>query len=377
MKRIVIIGGGIVGATAAFELAKRKVDVTIIDSKEKGRATSAAAGIICPWVSQRRNKAWYELANKGAIFLEQLIDQLENHGKKQTGYKKVGALRLHTDITKLAKIEKLVNKRRESNDHIGDVKLFSNAETKEKFPFIADHYNALYVSGAARVDGRALRDTLIEAAVQLGANLIDGHAELFIEESEVVGVNVTKLDGFSTNEKIYAETIILTNGIWMPKTLSALNVHLQIAAQKGEIVHMHDEAHETDNFPVIMAPFDHYILSFSDGKIVAGATRENDPKHMRKTIGGLHTVIDHALEVAPKLSDSTYVETRVGMRPFTSNHLPIFGALPNVENVYLANGLGSSGLSTGPFIANQLTKMIFQEERDIDWKLYDVTQAIK
>ena len=71
MKKVIVIGGGISGASAAYQLTKLSADVkvTIIDRKDPGQATDAAAGIICPWLSQRRNKAWYQLAKKGPVFI--------------------------------------------------------------------------------------------------------------------------------------------------------------------------------------------------------------------------------------------------------------------------------------------------------------------
>lgn len=55
MKKVMIIGGGIIGLTLANYLDKTKFDVTVIDSLI-GQATSASAGIISPWLSKRRNK---------------------------------------------------------------------------------------------------------------------------------------------------------------------------------------------------------------------------------------------------------------------------------------------------------------------------------
>ncbi|KHF29607.1 D-amino acid dehydrogenase small subunit [Anoxybacillus sp. BCO1] len=69
MNRYIVIGAGIVGASIAFHLAKEKVQVILIDREDRGQATDAAAGIICPWTSQRRNKKWYALAKGGAAFI--------------------------------------------------------------------------------------------------------------------------------------------------------------------------------------------------------------------------------------------------------------------------------------------------------------------
>src|SRR5690625_1869672 len=95
LEKVTIVGTGMIGATAAYELAKQGFEVTMIDSYVEGRATSAAAGIICPWITKRRNKAWYELARIGAEYLEDIIPDLHKEVEQHTGYKKVGAIRLH------------------------------------------------------------------------------------------------------------------------------------------------------------------------------------------------------------------------------------------------------------------------------------------
>ena len=60
-KHVIIIGGGIVGSTAAFYLSQdSNIDLTLIDHGV-GTATRAAAGIICPWMAQKKNKDWYRL----------------------------------------------------------------------------------------------------------------------------------------------------------------------------------------------------------------------------------------------------------------------------------------------------------------------------
>lgn len=74
-----IVGGGIVGTTAAYYLARNGVKVHLFDD-DTGQATKAAAGIICPWFSLRRNQAWYQLVREGAEFYHQLTHDLIEDG---------------------------------------------------------------------------------------------------------------------------------------------------------------------------------------------------------------------------------------------------------------------------------------------------------
>lgn len=112
MKRYIIVGAGILGASTAYHLVKEGADVTIVDRKDEGQATEAAAGIVCPWLAQRRNKRWYRLVKGGARYYPELIQQLEADGEHETGYKKVGAVSLHTNPEKLEKTIERAEKRR-------------------------------------------------------------------------------------------------------------------------------------------------------------------------------------------------------------------------------------------------------------------------
>ena len=87
--KVAIIGAGIVGSTAAYYLSKEaQVDVSVYDHGV-GQATKAAAGIISPWFSKRRNKAWYRLARLGADFYQELVEDLAKDGIHTDFYHKM------------------------------------------------------------------------------------------------------------------------------------------------------------------------------------------------------------------------------------------------------------------------------------------------
>lgn len=105
MKKIIVVGAGILGASTAYQLAKMGAEVLVIDRKDKGQATHAAKGIICPWLSPRQNQAWYRMAKAGAHFYPSFIEELRKAGEKETGYAPVGALSIHHEKEKIEKIE--------------------------------------------------------------------------------------------------------------------------------------------------------------------------------------------------------------------------------------------------------------------------------
>ncbi|WP_027409670.1 NAD(P)/FAD-dependent oxidoreductase [Anoxybacteroides tepidamans] len=371
MNSYIVIGAGILGASTAYHLAKEGAAVTLIDRGDKGQATDAAAGIVCPWVSQRRNKIWYRLAKGGAKFYPSLIEELQSYGETETGYERVGAICLHMDEEKLAKIEERARQRREEAPEMGDIIRLSPEKTKALFPPLAEEYSSIYVSGAARVNGRALRDSLIRVAQKLGAVYIKGNAQLVHESSHVTGVEVAGM-------RYTADAVIATAGAWSKELLLPLGIEFLVTPQRAQIVHLERPQQDTDHWPVVMPPNNQYLLAFPEGRVVVGATHEDEVGFdCRVTAGGLHEVLNKALTVAPGLSECTHVETRVGFRPYTPGFLPVFGALPGFTGIYVANGLGASGLTAGPYLGCELAKLVLGQPTELDPFDYDVAGAIK
>ncbi|WP_277586253.1 NAD(P)/FAD-dependent oxidoreductase [Psychrobacillus antarcticus] len=351
MTSYVVIGGGILGASTAYHLAKRNVKVTLIDRQDKGQASAAAAGIICPWISQRRNKKWYELVKNGANYYNQLVGELEALGETSTGYKKVGAIALQNDSKKLQKMLERALEKRVDAPEIGELKILSPEETKVRFPLISEDFTSLYVEGAARVDGSAMRDALISAAKKLGVEVIYGNATLLNGDLTV--------DGYL----LEADTIVLTAGAWGNELPQELGVDMKVSFQKAQIMHFQVDNMDTGEWPVVLPPTNQYLLTFDNGKVVAGSTyEENTGYNTEVTEAGKNELLENAISIASSLSSAAITEVRVGFRPYTPEFLPIIGKLPGYESIYFSNGLGASGLTAGPFVGSELARLILGEE---------------
>lgn len=373
MKKVIVIGAGILGASTAYQLSKLGAEVIIIDRKDAGQATDAAAGIICPWLSQRRNKKWYRLAKAGASYYPFLIQELQETGEADTGYAQVGAICLHQDVSKLEAMRERAEKRKADAPEIGELTMLSEAEAKKMFPLLSEGYNALHVSGAARVDGRELRDALLRAAQRNGAHFIEGNAVIKHDQTTITGVSV----GQNTWT---ADEIIVCAGAWSNAVLHPLGIMMQVSYQKAQIMHLQHEKGRanTAQWPVVMPPTDQYLLAFADGRIVIGATHENDVVgyDTSVTAGGMHEVLSKGLQTASGLSDCSLKEIRVGFRPFTADFLPVLGRVAGWNKLIVANGLGSSGLTMGPYLGEQLAKLAMDQQVEIPLEDYAVEQAM-
>ncbi|MGS5020142.1 NAD(P)/FAD-dependent oxidoreductase [Paenibacillus sp. JJ1683] len=372
MKKVIVIGAGILGASTAYQLAKMGADVILVDREDKGQATDAAAGIICPWLSQRRNQAWYQLAKAGARFYPGLIEELKSEGETETGYAQVGALSIHDDSEKIKKMQERARLRHTDAPEIGEITQLNQKETHERFPLLVDHYHSVHISGAARIDGRALRDALIRSAQRNGATLIHGDAALQYDSDHVTGVTVGA-SSFSSDE------VIVCAGAWANQLMLPLGIRFKVSFQKAQIMHLQVPVkQDTGTWPVIMPPTDQYLLAFDQQKIVIGATHENEIEgyDTRVTAGGMQEILNKGLELAPDLANSTFQEVRVGFRPFTPGFLPVLGAVPGWNGLIAANGLGASGLTMGPFIGDQLARLALGMALDINIDDYDIRNAI-
>lgn len=132
---------------------------------------------------------------------------MEKDGETDTGYKRVGAISIHTDASKLDKMEERAYKRREDAPEIGDITRLSASETKKLFPILADGYESVHISGAARVNGRALCRSLLSAAEKRGATVIKGNAHLLFENGTVTGVQ-------TDTKQFAADAVIVTAGAY-------------------------------------------------------------------------------------------------------------------------------------------------------------------
>ena len=294
----VIVGAGVLGASAAYHLSRAGTPVVVVDAGLDGRATAAGAGIICPWVSGAQDEDFYRLYAAGGEYYADLIAQLATVGETELGYRRAGALLVARDAEELDWIERLAVRRRADAPAMGSIARVTPEQARALFPPLAPDFGGVHLTGGARVDGRLLAAALLRAARHHGATVLKGHAELLVEAGRIRGVEVRgersgdqRSADRTSPDRIPADRVILTAGAWVDQVLRPLGLALQIQPQRGQIVHLRLEGVATEDWPVILPPGSHYIVPFDGGRIVAGATREvrhrlRLPCNRRRTGGG-------------------------------------------------------------------------------------------
>ena len=354
--KFVVIGGGVVAAAAAYQLARHGAAVTIVEGDQPGIATNAGAGIICPWTAPLED-AWYRLCSEGARHYSELLPMLADDGQTDTGYAQVGTVCVTDQAETLAGLATLLRSRQASAPDMGDVTELAPGQPGQLFPPLAPVLAGFWIAGAARIDGRAIRDSLLRAAVARGARRMPGNATLERSGDRVTGVHA----GAGT---VGADAVVVAAGAWTAQVCAGFGVPLPVSPERGQIVHTRLSGTDTASWPVVLADRDPYLVAFPGGRVVAGATREEAGFQYSATVAGVGGLLAGAVALAPGLAAAELIETRIGFRPVTSDGWPVLGAV--ADGLIVATGHGAEGLTAGPWSGLAVAQLALGEQPATD-----------
>src|SRR5699024_10579146 len=261
-------------------------------------------------------------------------------------------------------------KRREEAPEIGELKILTPGEIRAYIPIYSKTRRALFAAGGARVDGKALIEAVLKAATQNGATVINEKATLIELEKNKWRIETSSL------KKEY-DAVILANSAWLPDILKSFGYEVDIRPQKGQLAELQTDW-KTGNWPVIMPTGEKDIIPFLDGKILVGATHEDD-KGFDLTLqeSSLEEMVLNAQEqFSESISTKDIMSGRVGTRAYTSDFAPFFGEVPELENIFAASGLGSTGLTAGPLLGKTLSELVLGEEPLLNPKNYPIQNYV-
>lgn len=356
--RVVVIGSGIVGASAAYQLSRRGVAVTVVDGGLPGQATAAGAGIVCPWVDHEDDEAWYALTRSGASNYPGLMGELG------ADYARVGALLVAEDAAELEPVRALLRRRRAEAPEMGDIS--DVADPAGLFPPLASGLVALHVPGAARVDGRAVRDALLAAAIQHGCAVQHGAAAFTPDGGVLQG-------GAADQVPVPADAVVVAAGAWTGDLCRPLGVELDVFPRRGQIVHTVLDGVQTSGWPMVLPVRGPYLLGFPGSRVIVGATKEEAGFDARVTVAGLDEVLAAGLRLAPGLADATVAETKVGLRPVYAGERPLIARV--TDRVVVATGMSAYGLTAGPFAGQLAATLALGEAPPLDVTPYGLHPA--
>ncbi|MCF6515064.1 FAD-dependent oxidoreductase [Lactobacillus sp. S2-2] len=346
MKKIAIIGGGIVGSTVAYYLSKyQNLCVYLFDS-ENGQATKAAAGIISPWLSKRRNKKWFKLATDGAALVKEIA--LETNMTSDI-YNNSGTIITRKNPNDLKVLYSLAKQREKNNYQMGNVEILTSKEIQQKIPYISKSNPGIFIPGGSKIDGELYCKHLQKIALK--SNLIKINKKVKVDNNMV----------YYDNQEFEFDKIIVSAGAWINECFSNSMIKFDIYPQKGQLI---DAQINTGNkfklneLPVLMPEGQYDVINNYDNHLFVGATHENGMNFDLKESKKASTEMIKQIDELSNINNNKIFDVKLGTRAYTNDFAPFFGRVPNYKDIFVASGLGSSGLTTGPLIGKILSEMV-------------------
>jgi glycine/D-amino acid oxidase-like deaminating enzyme len=339
---VVICGGGVIGAAAAFELSRRKVAVTVVERwRVAGAASGKSGGFLArDWCDGTPVAA---LAQRSFDLHEIWAEQLGN----PYGYRKVDTFSAALSL-------------RRSLGSAGNARLAAWLA-----PDAAHRSKLGTAATTAQLDPEAFTLALMDATIAQGGKL---------EIATVAGLHKTRggtrVAGvvLEDGRKILADAVILALGPW--SLVAARWVPLPpIYGLKGHsIVFRPDvplpaeaifaEFEESDG--EVLTP---EIVPRADGTLyVCGlsgsAALPIDPAKVRPEDGACEKLRDVSVRLVPSLRGAEVIAEQACYRPIARDGLPVIGAVPNLDGVYVAAGHSVWGMLNAPGTAEALAELM-------------------
>jgi glycine oxidase len=353
-QKVGIIGGGIIGLSTGWQLAKKGFDVEILERENdcKGAAW-VSAGMLAP-----QAELGFEEFDYFSICMESLkqypkfLQEIEADSGIKVSLKRCGTLMAAFDRDQTERLERIKGFRDKANL---PGKWLTGSEAKEIEPLLSPKCTCgLLFEQDAEVDNRKLLQALKKAFINSGGKLYQEH--------EVESVNIVngKAEGLHFHGiDVKYDYILAAAGSWCAKIkgLEFLN-GTSIKPVKGQIISLGT----SDSFKLDHAvrANDVYIVEKSDNRIIIGATVEDFGYDTTITAGAVLELLDNAWEAIPAISELNLQSVDAGLRPGSLDNQPVLGRT-EVDGLFVAGGHYRSGVLLAPITAYNMASMIAGE----------------
>jgi len=367
--RVVVVGGGVIGASAAYHLAHLGVpDVVLL---ERDRLTSGttwhAAGLMATFGSTS------QVSTELRMYTRDLYARLEAETGQATGLKQVGLIELAIEPGRLEEYRRVAAFNRLCGVEVHEI---SPGEVAKFFPpaRVDDVLAGFYIPGDGRVNPVDVTMALAKGARMRGARILEGVPVTGFSKDRgaVTGVRTPRGD-------IEAEYVVNCAGMWARQLgeLAGVNIPLQAA----EHYYLLTEPIEgvDGGWPVLEDPANYGYYREEGGGLMLGLF---EPVCAPWSVGGvpdgfsfgelppdwdrMAPYLERAMSRIPMVAGVGVKKFFCGPESFTPDLLPIVGEAPELRNYFVAAGLNSIGILTGGGIGRVVAQWIADGRPDID-----------
>ncbi|MET4225472.1 glycine oxidase ThiO [Oerskovia enterophila] len=350
---VLVVGGGIVGLTAAWRASRAGLRVTVLDPSPGDGATHAAAGMLAPVTeADFGEEAALRLGADSAARWPVFAAELEAGSGLSVGLRTTGTLTLAYDGDDLA----LGRRVRALQEAWGlDSTEISVAAAREREPLVGPRVaGAFWAPGDHQVDPRAVHRALTAALARDPRAAVVHRRAVRLLRSTGPGSPVTgALDDAGVEHR--AGTVVLAAGADSGSLLAEVpEVCAPTRPVKGQTLRLDAPAWFTLDHVVrgIVQGRPVYVVPRTPGpdghrEVVVGATSEEHPDDRRATAGGVFALLRDARALLPGLDELALVEVTPRVRPGTPDNLPFLGPT-TVPGLVLATGHYRNGVLLAP-----------------------------
>lgn len=368
MHDVLLIGGGAVGLSIAYELAGRGKRVHVVERGELGGESSwAGAGIVPPARENRADAPLVQLAGLSARLHVEWAERLRRETGFDNCYSVTGALYLADGPETLAKAEGELAPFRAQQLPCEPVDARRLVTLEPALAGALDDgrlISGFHVPGEAQLRNPRHVRALVEACLKRGVTLTTNAP---VEEFVVRGGRLVEVR--TPGGVFAAEQYCLTTGAWSGKLGAELGLKLAVKPIRGQIALVNPPA------PVIRGIVyvgRKYFVARDDGRILVGSTEEDVGFDKSTTAGTIRDLLDFAVRLAPALQDARVERTWAGLRPHSADGAPYLGRAPNLANVCVAAGHYRWGLALSPGTAVVMTQLLLGEPTSVDLAAFRV-----
>ncbi|HLH77938.1 MAG TPA: glycine oxidase ThiO [Candidatus Binataceae bacterium] len=346
--RVVIIGGGIIGGSIAWALARAGLQATILERARAGQEASwAAAGLLAPQAEAEGPGPFLHFCVEAKRAFEEILEQLIADSGIDPEYEPTsGVLYVALNEEERAELSRRAIWQRQAGLMVEEL---SAPAARAIVPQLSlATCAALYFRHDYRAENRKLTQAYLMAALRAGARLREESAvdRLLIQAGQVRGVVL--IDG----SEIEADAVVNAAGAWASQVKGAEVDRVNLFPIRGQILCF--EALPT-TLPVGLFSLRGYVVPRRDGRLLAGSTRERAGFSKYVTVEGMARIARGVRDLLPEMADLRFNQAWAGLRPAAEDLLPVLGPSPNLPGLYYAAGHFRSGVLlsaiTGQIIA--------------------------
>lgn len=352
---VVIVGGGVVGAACARQLAMAGRRVRLIErGGTAGEAWRASAGMLAPQIEVPIDDVLFELGVAGREFYAQNAEGLRDTTGIDIGLAEGGILQAATRELEVETLKARVGWQRQHGHHC---EWLDPDEVRRDWPWLATTFGGLLAPRDGYLDPVKLVEALRADAIRLGTQLVSDHVTTLTRSNG-------RVTGVQGREWHPADHVVLAAGAWsgrianLPRPISVEPVRGQLVAYPWP---------EGAKQATVFGQGGYLLPRGKEG--VAGSTMEHAGFVPEVTEAGIAAIRARAEQLVPALQSAKILRAWAGLRPGTPDGRPIVGREPDVDGLWYATGHGRSGILfagiTGQIIGDLLAGEATFEEAEV------------